>query len=79
MGFTFQIICNRYTEVFDTFNIFQVCTLKGVSEGVLERQTEITILDVKPVNMSFSQVMNVLNTCLKFGLVDTAEPRNAKQ
>ena len=30
MGIPFQIIRNRHTEVFDTFNIFQYCTLNGV-------------------------------------------------
>ena len=30
MGISFQIIRNRYTEVFDTFNIFQYDNLKGV-------------------------------------------------
>ena len=30
MGILFQIICNCYSEVFDTFNIFQNCTFKSV-------------------------------------------------
>ena len=30
VGIPFQIICNRYTKVFDDFNIFQYFTPKGV-------------------------------------------------